>query len=301
MQPSCFAPRRDSGTLPLLALGLILGLVLWGAPARAAGPEATPLRVTASIGPLGFLASAVAGDRAEVVTLLPRGKCPETFRPGPADLERLAGARLFFVAGATFEQPWSEALKKVDNPPRTVDTAAGIAEIGGEGGAARRAKGLVGIWLDPNQARRMARRMAEALEGLDPAGKAAYQANLAALDTRLTNLDTRLRELFQGFGRRNAFVSDRPDWAWLAAAYGLEMMPAAGFTGEPDTARLKALWLKARQRGVGVLVVRESCGALAARTLALQLRAQVVPADPFAADYEDNLLQAARRIRAALR
>lgn len=293
MQPSCFIPFRPLGALLILALGL--AAILAGPAARAAGPGAAPLRVAASIGPLGYLASAVAGDRAEVVTLLPKRKCPETFRPGPEDLDRLQGARLFFVAGAEFEQPWREALLKTGNPPQVLDTAAGIAEIGG------RAGGLPGIWLDPNQARVLARHMAEALERLDPEGAAAYKANLAALESRLTNLDTRLRELFRGFGRRNAFVSDRPDWAWLAAAYGLEMMPAAGFTGEPDTARLKALWLKARQRGVEAVVVRESCGALAARSLALQLRAQVIPADPFAADYEDNLLRAARRIRAALR
>jgi len=275
----------------------VLALLLVLLPAVAG---AAPLRLTAGVAPLSWLVRAVAGERAEVRTLLPDRAC-ETWSPGAEDIRRAVDSELVFLLGAEYERPWREALLRAKPNLRLVDLAEGVAELGGPDGTDIRARGLFGVWLAPARARELARNAAKALRAADPAGAGTYDRNLAALEERLDGLDARLAELFASAGTRRLFVSGRPDWAWLAAAYGLEELAVAGFGEEPNAAWQRKVWLTARQRGVAQVLDRPRCGSKAARALALTLKAQVFPADPLDGDYENNLLRVARRIRAAPR
>lgn len=288
--------RTLEARLPL-RFPTILALLLVLLPAAAG---AAPLRLTAGVAPLAWLVREVAGERSEVRSLLPERAC-ETWRPGPEDIRRAASSDLVFLLGAEYERPWREALLREKPGLRLVDMAEGLAELGGSEGADIRARGLFGIWLDPKQAKALARNAAKALRTADPAGAGTYDRNLAALEERLDRLDARLAELFAPAGTRRLFISGRPDWTWLAAAYGLEELAVSGFGAEPDAARKREVWLEAKRRGVRQVIDRPRCGSKAARTLALTLKTEVFPADPLDGDYENNLLRAARRIRAALR
>lgn len=277
-----------------LRLALLLVLLLPGTAL------AGPLHVTASTPPLAWLARAVAGERATVQSLLPEGRC-ETFRLADADLARAARSDLILFLDAAFEAPWRADLLRRRPDLRLADAAQGLAPLAGPDGAEIRSQGLFGIWLDPAQAKALARNAARALEALDPAGAGIFSRNLAALEERLDRLDRELRELFASAGERRLFVSGRPDWAWLAAAYGLEERAVAPFQGEPTAQERREIWRLARQRGVDRILDRPGCGSKAARALALSLDARIFPADPLAGDYADNLLRAARIIRSALR
>src|SRR3990170_4409955 len=86
---------------------VILALVLVGVGCeRAPAPRATPL-VVASFYPLYEFARQVAGDRAEVVALVPAGVEPHDWEPSPQDVARMGRAMLFIYNGAGLE-PWAE-------------------------------------------------------------------------------------------------------------------------------------------------------------------------------------------------
>lgn len=253
---------------------------------------AQPLRLTVSVEPVAWLVRNVAGQRAKVDTLLPAGACPETFRPGPKALRAAAASDLVLFVGGGFEDPWLALLLEARPDLRLAMLGLGLAEDGD--------RNLFGIWLDPARAKILARHAAQALELLDQDGTEEYRGNLQELEARLDRLDGRVAALFQDLDERRLFFCGRPDWIWLARAQGLVQKAVAGPLDMPSPSEQKEALLQARRCRAQYILDRPRCGSKAARALALRLKAEILPVDPLARDYEDNLLAAARRIRAAL-
>src|SRR5512136_1776273 len=82
--------------------GLVLALVAALLGGMACKPEnsSDKLTVVATIFPLADFVKNVAGDKAEVVTLLPAGASPHTYEPTPRDMEAVHRATLLVVNGA---------------------------------------------------------------------------------------------------------------------------------------------------------------------------------------------------------
>lgn len=253
---------------------------------------AQPLRLTVSVEPLAWLVRNVAGPRATVDALLPAGACPETFRPGPKALRTAVAADLVLLVGGGFEDPWLALLLEVRPDLRLAMLGLGLAES--------MDRDLFGIWLDPARAKILARHAAQALELLNQDGGGEYRQNLQELETRLDLLNERVTALFQDLDERRLFFCGRPDWTWLARAQGLEQKAVAGPLDMPPPSAQKEALLQAKRCGAQYILDRPRCGSKAARALALRLKAKILPVDPMDRDYEDNLLAAARRIRAAL-
>ena len=89
--------RTKLGLLfPFLALLLLL--------APSLGAQEMPLSIVASHSIAADVVARVAGDDAEVMSLIPRGSDPHGFVPTPASLRLLADADLVFVNGANYEE-----------------------------------------------------------------------------------------------------------------------------------------------------------------------------------------------------
>ena len=84
---SMFAGKLARYVVMLLAL---MG-VLTSCTSRGAGPD-KPV-ITVSIEPVRYFTEAVAGDRFQVVSLVPKGASPETYDPTPRQLMDLSGSR----------------------------------------------------------------------------------------------------------------------------------------------------------------------------------------------------------------
>ena len=75
---------------------------------EAPAPPGKPL-VVASFYPMYEFSRQVAGDRAEVVSLVPPGVEPHDWEPSPQKLVEVQSARLLVYNGAGFE-PWVDKL-----------------------------------------------------------------------------------------------------------------------------------------------------------------------------------------------
>ncbi|MCY3907880.1 MAG: metal ABC transporter substrate-binding protein [Anaerolineaceae bacterium] len=80
----------------------ILALLLVLSPSLAA--QEAPLSIVASHSIAADVIARVAGDDAEVVSLIPRGQDPHSYQPTPAALRQLADADLVFINGANYEE-----------------------------------------------------------------------------------------------------------------------------------------------------------------------------------------------------
>src|SRR6266536_3470695 len=118
------APARYRLLLAILALLAAAGCQ------QASPPDGKPL-VVASFYPLYEFARQVAGDRVQMVSLVPTGVEPHDWEPSPQDMAQVRRARLFVYNGAGLE-PWAEKVKaEVDGKTTAVVSAtSGVPLVG---------------------------------------------------------------------------------------------------------------------------------------------------------------------------
>jgi zinc transport system substrate-binding protein len=160
-----------------LALALILAAIGKSA--------ATETSVVASIFPLHSLTAGVMKGAGEPVLLLDSGLSPHDFTLKPSQAELLQSADLLIWIGGDFEYPLAGFA---GNLPPGQSLALGA---GGPDGRNPH------IWLDPQQAKRIASAIAERLRGLDPDHGALYMENAVALSARIDTLELELAALLQ--------------------------------------------------------------------------------------------------------
>ena len=239
-----------SGMLKKSLLLFVAMALMAGCPAseKPAAKAVRPLLVT-TLFPLYDFARSMAGDRMEVVLLLPPGVEPHHFDPRPEDIARVQQAALFVHTGG-FMEPWAErVLVGADRKKLLVLAAAdGVSLMNIEGargqgpGAGHKAHGhgesMVDphVWLDFDNDRIMAERIAAALSQVDPAGAQVYRQRSAALVKRLDGLDRRYREGLASCTSRVVIHGGHNTFGYLGRRYNLTYRAAAGVSAEVEPA-----------------------------------------------------------------
>jgi zinc transport system substrate-binding protein len=251
----------------------------------AAPPDARPL-VVASFYPLWELSRQVAGDRAEVVSLVPPGVEPHDWEPSPQDVARVQKARIFVYNGGGFEQSADRLLREIAGKgPLAVNTTADIdlvrsPSVGDEG----HDRGLPvdpHVWLDPLLARRQVEAIRAALEKVDPSNRARYGENARALDAKLATLHDAFEAGLRDCPRRSLVVSHAA-FTYLARRYRLTQIPVSGMApeSEPSPAQLAAIVRLAQREKVTHVFFEPLVSPKLAETLAREIGAQTLVLNP---------------------
>ena len=259
-------------TVRLLSLALVL-LALAGC--GPAAPPAKPL-VVATIYPLWEFARQVAGDRAEVVSLVPAGVEPHDWEPAPRDVSQIQRAAVFVHTGTGLDG-WAEKL---------------LADLTGRRGVVVNARGGLGlltvggvtdphVWLDPTLARVQVLAIAGGLELADPAGHAVYAENVKAFIARLDALDLEFAAGLADCARRE-IVTSHAAYAYLARRYRLTQVPVMGLApeAEPSPADLAAIVRTARRLKVTHVFYETLVSPRLAETLSREIGATPLPLNP---------------------
>ncbi len=121
-------------------------------------------------------ARAVAGDRADVESLVPVGASPEDFQPTPRDIEKLQRADILIENGLGLETWLARTIDNAKNEKLAIVTATDGLPV---------KNGNPHLWMDPELARGYVAAIARALATRDPAGRSVYERNAAAYEGRL--------------------------------------------------------------------------------------------------------------------
>ncbi len=257
----------------ILAAALLAGLVT-GCD-QAPPPASKPL-VVASFFPLYEFSRQVAGDRAEVVSLVPPGVEPHDWEPSPQQIVDVQKAQLFVYNGAGFE-PWADKLVKdvTGRKVVTVDATKGIDLL--------RAGDTVDphVWLDPVLAQAQVDAIQSGLAQVDPAGATAYADNAHAFKTRLAALDQAFRSGLSDCESRDVFASHAA-FSYLARRYRLTLIPVMGLApeSEPSPSDLAAIARQARRQKVRYIFSETLVSSRLAETLAREVGAGMLVLNP---------------------
>ena len=248
------------------ALVWLLGLT--GLAAAQTPPAKT--KVVASFTILTDFAKVVAGERAEVKSLVGPDSDAHVYRPTPADARTVKDAQLVIVNGLGFEGFMTRLVKSSGTKAAIVTATTGVtamkaeAEEDGHGHGAKERHGQDHGKLDPHAwqsieaAKIYIANIRDGLIKVDPAGKDAYAANAAAYTAELDKLKAEITSALATIPqeKRIAITShDALAYFGREFAFTLEAVQGVSTEGEPsakDVARIIRLAKEHKARAVFV-------------------------------------------------
>jgi zinc/manganese transport system substrate-binding protein len=218
--------RRALSTVPLVAPLAIAALLLTGCtrdgePADGAAvasgdPDACPgevVDVVVSVGQWGDVVRQVAGDCANVTTIVASGAVdPHDFEAGTADLAAFSDAELVVVNGADYDSWAADAVATLDPEPAVV-SAAELAAGPTEGADPH-------LWYEPEVVHAMGPAVADALVELSPDAADYVQERAAAWQAGLREYTDAIVALVSTAGGRT-YAATETVFDRTAAAVGL--------------------------------------------------------------------------------
>ena len=277
--------------------------------------QAKPL-VAVSIPPQAYFLKQIAGDRVDVLVMVPSGADAHTYEPKPRQLAALGKAAVYFAVGMDFEQAWLPRFAAASPNMAIVHTDAGIEKMpmvahehgeeehGHDAGKAEEGHHHEAgepdphVWLSPKLAKVLAASMRDALVKADPAGAADYAAGYekfaASCDTLAADIHRLFADLPPG---EHKFMVFHPSWGYFARDFGLSQEPIEQLGREPGPKALAALVREAKKDGVKVVFVQPQMSDRQAETIATAIDGRVAAIDPLGEDWPAGLLEAARALR----
>lgn len=191
--------------------------ILLTAPAAAA-----KLKVVVTFSILGDMVEHVAGDNAEITTLVGPDADAHVFEPTPGDARAVKAASLVFANGRSFDSWIARLMKSTGTQARLVAVAERV-------GRTRDPH----VWQSPANAIICVEAIQNVLVAADTANAAAYKANAAAYTAELKALDAELRAAFAKIPKTQRRVITTHDaFGFLAAAYAVAFVAPLGISTE---------------------------------------------------------------------
>lgn len=237
-------------------LGLVAVALLVAGCGGSGGTEGSSgrMQVAASISVIGDLTEEVAGDRAEVFTIVPAGADVHTFQPSPSDAQEISDSEVVLQNGLGLEDWMGDLVESAGGGDvRVVELAEGLetpeeddhhggeaahengepaTEEGHEGEdhgagehAHEHAEGNPHLWLDVENAGRYVEKIRDVLAEADPEGAEVYRANAEEYLAELEDLDAYVVEKAAGIPEdRRQLVTFHDAFPYFAEAYGFELV-----------------------------------------------------------------------------
>jgi len=204
---------RKSLILTVLAILIAAASPMQQAQAR--------LKVVTTFTIIADMASNVAGDKADVVSITKPGAEIHNYQPTPKDIVRAQGAGLVLWNGLNLEQWFEKFLANLSDVPSAV-ISEGVEPMSIVEGPYS-GKPNPHAWMSPTDAKTYVDNIAKAMAAQDPENAAAYRANAesykAKIDARVAPIRAALGEIPQD---QRWLVTSEGAFSYLTRDFGLK-------------------------------------------------------------------------------
>lgn len=250
MKTATARPAMDMHKFGTLFIGALLIFGMVSGPAQAAYRGGYPYRIGATVGMVGDIARAVAGDRGDVDFIIGAGVDPHVYNPTRSDVSTLLRSDIIFYAGLLLEGQMANVLEKIarKRPVYAVtelledeylihDPATGHSDPH--------------VWMDVGGWMKAVEVVADALAVFDPENSTDYRQNAEAYLQQLMALDDYARQVMASIPvEQRVLVTAHDAFGYMGRAYGIEVIGIQGLSTESEAG------LKDINRIVGELVRR---------------------------------------------
>lgn len=278
----------------LLILFTILTLISCRQGSRQKQQADTPPVITVTIEPLRNWTEAIAGNRFQVVSMVPKGSSPETYDPTPQQLADLTHSRAYLSTGYLgFEQTWHERLKQ--NAPHLTffELSQGIDLIYSHS----HTPGVEPhLWMSVVNARIIVRNICTSLCSLAPSHQAEFRHRTDSLCRQLDKLDSYLRSFLSASDADSTFLIYHPALSYFARDYGLRQISIEADGKEPSAAQLKSVIDQCKREMVSVIFVQPEFDQRNAKLIAKEIAAIIVSINPLDYHWEQEMRNIAEHL-----
>jgi zinc/manganese transport system substrate-binding protein len=227
----------------------------------------------------------VGGDLFQAECLLPAGSDPHAYEPKPADVRRVAVAKLVVANGLGFESWITKLVKNSGFRGELLILSTGITPLAAaecEDHDHHHAHGEFDphAWQDVGNVVRYVDNLRDALVRLMPMQAAAINARAAAYTAELQSLHAYAAAALGRLpAERRKLVTSHDALAYFGRAYGLDIVPIAGLsTGqEPNARQVSRLIRRIRAEKVPAVFIESTANPKLARLLAEEAGVKVPP------------------------
>jgi len=255
--------------LTLLILASMLVAAALSACGEAGGSGDGAPRVVATTTQAADLARAVAGDRAEVTSLLKPNSDPHGYEPRAGDVKAIADADLVVRSGGEIDEWLQEAQ-------RGAGSEAPVLTLG------EHTREEPHWWQDPRAALHAVAVLRDGLTKADAGGKAQYAANAERYSGELRRLDRAIARCIATIPpARRKLVTTHDALGAYARRYGLEVIatviPSRSTRGQASAGKTAELVRAIKREGVPAVFAESSVRSDVEQAIAREAGARVAP------------------------
>ena len=201
-----------------------------------AGTQAAEsLRVVTTIAQIADVVRAVAGDKAEVSSLMGEAVDPHTYRQTRSDIVKLRRADLILYNGLYLEAQLEDLLLKLKERQPVVAVGEMIDPDRLLSHPLYPGKFDPHVWMDVSLWRETLPGLVDTLSKLRPGARAEFEARATAYGEKLDALDQYIRDLVQELPEKNRLLVTAHDaFRYFGRAYGIEVMGIQGLSTESE-------------------------------------------------------------------
>lgn len=251
----------------ILIVFVLSGGIYWRV-SRTDAPRKDKMSVVVSGYVPYTLARQIGGDKISLSMLLPANAEPHSFEPAPGDMVAVRRADVFAYVSARIE-PWAKDVLSAAGPDTQVVEAAAFSAASDD----------PHVWMDFDNASRIAAALAETFARKDPQNAGVYQANLAAFQAELAELDGAYRRGLANCQSREVVHVGHLAFKHLTKKYNLSLSALAGAShdGEHSARKLADLVKFIRRKNVKTIFTEETLSPRLSAAVAEETGAQILP------------------------
>lgn len=235
------------------------------------------ISVVTTIYPIYDFVKNIAGDKAEVINLVPAGMEPHDFELSTGDMQLMEQAEMFLYNGAGMEHFVDKTLDSLSNDELVVvEAAAKITPIQAEDGDQD-----PHTWLSVQNAIQEAEAIKDAFVNMDTENADYYEANFETYKEELEQLDLKYRAELTDLSRDTIVVAHEA-FGYLCQEYGLKQEAVEGLTAdsEPDSARMKEIIDFCKAEDIKIIFFEELVSPKVANAIASETGAETMVLNP---------------------
>lgn len=312
VQANLTGKTSKRGNMKLLWTGLlILSLLVLSACGQDSSNSAKmvegKVNVVTTFYPVYAFTTAIGGEDANVINLLPTGVEPHDWTPKSQDIVNTSKAQLFFYNGAGLEGWVPNFLKSLnsDTQVKSVAVSEGVKLLTAEGDDGHghgeehedehadehtdeaTSEDVADhhidphTWVSPKSAMIMAENIKNSLVEADPDHKAGYEQRYEELRMKLETLDQRFTDELATVPNKEIVVSHQA-FGYLARDYGLSQHAIMGLSpdAEPTGQDIVKLAKLVKDEGIKYIFFEELVSDKLAKTLASEAGVETMVLNP---------------------
>jgi len=302
--------------LSIIIITFLLLLILVNLSVGAA--EAT---IAVTIVPQIEMLEAIAGERVEVVEMIPKGFSPANYSPSPSEMRAFSEASIYFSIGVPAdiqnilpraeERSDLEVVKLFERieakyPHRYFGEkdADDHHEDGDQEEDADHGHSHAGgrdphIWLSPARTSYMVEIMRDELIEILPEYETEFKENADQYLEKLAAVDRKNKELLSSYKGESILVY-HPSFGYFTEHYGLKMLSIEKDGKEPGPQHLQEIIENAKEQGIQNVFYQAEIDSTKTRAVAEELNGEIVKLNPLAENYLENLEKMASEMAAVL-